>query len=181
MSGAPRVASRSLNSFSTSPRLLASHVNARPPMSLTSGSRSPVVRAASATLIPSLANARASDALSPEPAPTMSALLKRLVVMIWPRRSLQRWSVFSSEATAWRLVHQAGEKRLISISDAKLRGWLVAVPILSELHHNMPGYHFRKEQGLIPTRIALIRRREIALARSMTMLRLLVLRPSTGT
>src|SRR5262249_45837364 len=63
----------------------------------------------------------------------------------------------------------------MSISDAKLRGWLrlVAVPILSELHHNMPGYHFRKEQGQIPTRIALIRRREIALVRWMTMLRLL--------
>src|SRR5215475_2378495 len=182
-SGAPREASRSANSFSTSARLLASQVNARPPMSLTSGSRSPVVRAASATLIPSLASARASDALSPEPAPTMSALLKRLVVMIWPCRSLQRWSVFSSGATAWRLVHQEGEKRLISISDAKLEEWLrlVAVPILSELQHNMPGYHFRKAQGQIPTRIALIRRREIALVRWMTMLRLLVLRPSTGT
>src|SRR6516165_1394092 len=61
MSGAPRDASRSANSFSTSPRLVASQVNARAPVSLTSASRSPVVRAASATLIPSLASARAND------------------------------------------------------------------------------------------------------------------------
>src|SRR5215472_9757113 len=61
MSGAPREASRSANSFSTSPRLAASQMNARAPVSLTSGSRSPVVRAASATLTPSLASARADD------------------------------------------------------------------------------------------------------------------------
>src|SRR5262249_8918525 len=76
-----RDGSRSANSFSTSPRLVASQVNARAPVSLTSASRSPVVRAASATLIPSLASARARDAESPAPAPTMSAALNLTSVM----------------------------------------------------------------------------------------------------
>ena len=44
-------------------------------MSLARPSRSPVERAASATLMPSVVNTRASAALSPDPAPTISAVL----------------------------------------------------------------------------------------------------------
>src|SRR5262245_7776886 len=82
MSGAPREASTSANSLLTSPRLLASQANARAPTSLTSPSRSPVVRAATATLMFSLASARAREALSPEPTPTMSAVLNLTFVMV---------------------------------------------------------------------------------------------------
>src|SRR5215471_8424480 len=57
MSGAPSAASTSVNSLSTCPRSLASQANALAPVSFTNDSRSPVLRAASATLIPSLASA----------------------------------------------------------------------------------------------------------------------------
>ena len=40
-----------------------------------------MLRAASATLMPSFASTRASEAERPEPAPTMSAVLKRVWVM----------------------------------------------------------------------------------------------------
>src|SRR5215203_2398603 len=75
ISGAPNEPSRSANSFSTSARLLASQAKVGAPISLARPSRSPVERAASATLMPSEVNTRASAALSPAPAPTISAVL----------------------------------------------------------------------------------------------------------
>src|SRR5258708_39901127 len=81
MSGAPQARSTSVNSFSTSARLLASHAKASAPVSRVSASRSPVERAASATRILSFAKARASDADSPAPAPTIRAVLNLISVM----------------------------------------------------------------------------------------------------
>src|SRR5439155_9177503 len=75
MSGAPKAASRSANSFSTSTRWVASQANACAPVLFTSAARSPVLRAASATLIPSVASRRAKEAERPEPAPTIRAVL----------------------------------------------------------------------------------------------------------
>src|SRR5262245_37130749 len=81
MSGVLDDASSPANSLSTSLRWLASQANALAPVSFTSASRSPVLRAASATLIPSLLSERASEAESPEPTPTISAELKRRSAM----------------------------------------------------------------------------------------------------
>src|SRR5438552_7169729 len=80
-SGAPPAASRSANNFSTSARLVASQANARAPVSFTSGARSSVLRAASATLNPSFASSRASEAERPEPAPTIRAVLNLSLAM----------------------------------------------------------------------------------------------------
>src|SRR5262245_29061416 len=74
MSGAPKWASSCANSFATSAGLLASQAKACARASRSSGARSEVVRAASATLIPSPASARASEAERPAPAPTIRAV-----------------------------------------------------------------------------------------------------------
>src|SRR5262252_8724127 len=76
MSGAPGAASSSPNSRSTSAGLLASQANARALVACTRDARSSGERAASDTARPSCAKARASEALRPEPAPTMRACLK---------------------------------------------------------------------------------------------------------
>ena len=67
-------ASTSANSRCTSSGLrVASHAYARAPVSVHSASSLAGLRAASATCMPSRAKRRASEALRPEPAPTMSA------------------------------------------------------------------------------------------------------------
>src|SRR6185312_11086353 len=81
-SGAPVETSRSLNNFSTSSRLAASQLNVFAPVALANSASFPAERAASATCIPSLAKARASEADSPAPAPTMRAVLKFTVLLL---------------------------------------------------------------------------------------------------
>jgi hypothetical protein len=54
---------------------VALQAKARAPVSVQSAPSFSMLRAASATLMPSLENSRASDALKPEPAPTISAFL----------------------------------------------------------------------------------------------------------
>src|SRR3954469_5907804 len=94
ISGAPKPPSRSANSFSTSVRLLASQAKVLAPISLARPSRSAGVRAASATLMPSVVSTRANAALRPEPAPTISAVLNFTVgiasLQIWLNKALNR-------------------------------------------------------------------------------------------
>ena len=57
------------------PRSIASQVKALPPVSLAKAATLSSRRAATATFMPDLANRRASEALKPEPTPTMRAFL----------------------------------------------------------------------------------------------------------
>src|SRR4051794_22397720 len=75
ISGIKVCASRSANSLSTSTRLAASQANILALVSFAKACRSSVERAANATLTPSLANSRASEADKPAPAPTINALV----------------------------------------------------------------------------------------------------------
>src|SRR5438552_15014108 len=63
------------NSRSTSSASVALQAKARAPVSVQSSPSFSILRAASATLMPSRANSRASEALSPSPAPTIRAVL----------------------------------------------------------------------------------------------------------
>ena len=72
--GRADAASTSAKSFATWPRSVASQVKALPPTSCASAARFSSRRAATATFMPDLANRRASEALRPEPTPTMSAV-----------------------------------------------------------------------------------------------------------
>ena len=63
------------NSRSTSSGLVASQAKAWAPVSLQSAPSLSILRAASATRMPSRANSRASEALRPSPAPTIRAVL----------------------------------------------------------------------------------------------------------
>src|SRR4051794_24741543 len=60
---------------STSSASVALQAKARAPVSVQSAPSFSILRAASATLMPSRANSRASDALNPSPAPTIRAIL----------------------------------------------------------------------------------------------------------
>src|SRR3977135_1905318 len=84
MSGAPSEAARAASRLSTASCRLASQANVCAPVSFTSASRSPMLRAASATLTPSLDSARASEAERPAPAPTISAGLNLALLMKLP-------------------------------------------------------------------------------------------------
>src|SRR5262245_13789838 len=63
------------NRRSTSSASVALQAKARAPVSVQSAPSFSILRAASATLMPSRANSRASDALKPSPAPTIRAIL----------------------------------------------------------------------------------------------------------
>src|ERR1700752_1982225 len=63
------------NRRSTSSASVALQEKARAPVSVQSAPSFSIFRAASATLMPSRANSRASDALNPSPAPTIRAIL----------------------------------------------------------------------------------------------------------
>src|SRR5438045_958965 len=75
MSGAAISRSTRPNSRSTSSALLASQAKALAPVLPQSSPSFSILRAASATLMPSRENSRASEALSPSPAPTIKAVL----------------------------------------------------------------------------------------------------------
>ena len=75
MSGVPISRSTRPNSRSTSSASVALQAKARAPVSVQSAPSFSILRAASATLMPSRANSRASDALKPSPAPTIRAVL----------------------------------------------------------------------------------------------------------
>src|SRR2546430_6993233 len=60
---------------STSSASVALQAKARAPVVVQSSPSFSILRAASATLMPSRANSRASEALSPAPAPTIKAVL----------------------------------------------------------------------------------------------------------
>src|SRR5262245_60468769 len=75
MSGVAISRSTRPNSRSTSSALVASQANAFAPVAVQSSPSFSILRAASATLMPSRANSRASEALSPAPAPTIKAVL----------------------------------------------------------------------------------------------------------
>ena len=74
MSGAPTSDVALANSLVTALASLASQGNALAPISETSGASFSILRAASATRMPSAAKSRASDALSPRPLPTINAV-----------------------------------------------------------------------------------------------------------
>src|SRR3954467_11078907 len=63
------------NRRSTSSASVALQAKARAPVSVQSAPSFSILRAARATLMPSRANRRASDALNPSPAPTIRAFL----------------------------------------------------------------------------------------------------------
>jgi hypothetical protein len=75
MSGVAISRSTRPNRRSTSSALVASQANAFAPVVVQSSPSFSILRAASATLMPSRANSRASEALSPAPAPTIRAVL----------------------------------------------------------------------------------------------------------
>src|ERR1700754_3341677 len=75
MSGVANSRSTRPNRRSTSSALVASQANALAPVWVQSSPSFSTLRAASATLMPSRANSRASEALSPSPAPTIKAVL----------------------------------------------------------------------------------------------------------
>src|SRR5436190_2667600 len=75
MSGVATSRSTSPNSRSTSSALVASQAKAFAPVSVQSSPSFSIFRAASATLMPSRENSRASEALRPSPAPTIKAVL----------------------------------------------------------------------------------------------------------
>src|SRR5207253_9515869 len=75
MSGVAISRSTRPNSRSTSSALLASQARAFAPVLVQRSPSCSILRAASATLMPSRENNRASDALNPSPAPTIKAVL----------------------------------------------------------------------------------------------------------
>src|SRR5262245_47439770 len=75
MSGVAISRSTRPNSRSTSSALVASQANAFAAVAVQSSPSFSILRAARATLMPSRANSRASEALSPAPAPTIKAVL----------------------------------------------------------------------------------------------------------
>src|SRR5437868_5962164 len=74
MSGVAISRSTRPNSRSTSSALVASQAKAFAPVLVQSSPSFSIFRAASATLMPSRANSRASEALKPSPAPTIKAV-----------------------------------------------------------------------------------------------------------
>src|SRR3954454_8487437 len=75
MSGVAISRSTRPNRRSTSSAMVASQANAFAPVLVQSSPSFSILRAASATLMPSRANSRASEALSPSPAPTIKAVV----------------------------------------------------------------------------------------------------------